>query len=241
MKASKTIKLAPLLALILSGWSLFQVSAGSAEAALSVSVAVPGFSLGINVPAYPELVPVPGYPVYYAPQLGLNYFFYDGLYWDLVGSQWYESSWYDGPWQPVSPDEVPLFLLRVPVRYYHRPPAYFYGWRADEPPHWAERWGRNWERRRGGWQHWDRRATPQPAPLPSYQRRFNGPQYPREVRQQYTIQSQHYHYQPREPLSRQRTGAQGGARPQPQLREWNHVPQEHRGEHEPGPRDEQHR
>jgi hypothetical protein len=38
-------------------------------------------SIGINMPVYPDFQRVPGYPVYYAPQVGLNLFFYDGMYW----------------------------------------------------------------------------------------------------------------------------------------------------------------
>src|SRR5665647_3374880 len=60
-------------------------------------------SIGINLPVYPELVVVPGYPVYYAPQLQENYFFYDGMYWVYQDDNWYESSWYNGPWWLVCP------------------------------------------------------------------------------------------------------------------------------------------
>jgi len=59
---------------------------------VSVGIALPGVSIGINVPVYPELVRVPGYPVYYAPQLGANFFFYDGMYWVYQGDDWYASS-----------------------------------------------------------------------------------------------------------------------------------------------------
>ena len=41
---------------------------------------------------------VPGYPVYYAPDIGGNYFFYDGRYWVYQDDNWYSSSWYNGPW-----------------------------------------------------------------------------------------------------------------------------------------------
>ena len=78
-----------------------------------------------QLPAYPELVRVPGYPVYYAPQLNSNFFFYDGMYWVYQRDNWYASSWYNGPWGMVGPESVPLFVLRVPVRYYRTPPAYF--------------------------------------------------------------------------------------------------------------------
>jgi len=105
-------------------------------------------SIGINVSLYPDLVRVPGYPVYYAPQLDSNFFFYDRLYWVYEQDNWYSSSWYDGPWDRVAPEFVPLFVLRVPVRYYRQPPSYFRGWGLEAPPRWGEHWGRDWERRR---------------------------------------------------------------------------------------------
>ena len=94
-------------------------------------------SIGINLPVYPTLQPIPGYPVYYAPGAPTNYFFYDGLYWVFEGGNWYESSWYNGPWYLVDPFDVPVFLLRVPVRYYHHRPAYFRGWDVGAPPRWG--------------------------------------------------------------------------------------------------------
>jgi len=100
------------------------LAAAPVSAQVSFAVSTPGLSIGVNVPAYPQLVPVPGYPVYYAPQLNSNYFFYDGLYWVYSNDNWYASSWYNGPWSLVEPDVVPVFLLRVPVRYYRRPPTY---------------------------------------------------------------------------------------------------------------------
>ena len=76
---------------------------------------------------------MPGYPVYYDPRADSNYFFYDGLYWVYQEDNWYASDWYNGPWQSVAPYDVPVFVLRVPVRYYRQPPAYFRGWRAEHP------------------------------------------------------------------------------------------------------------
>ena len=102
----------------------------SAHAQVSVGIS-------INLPGYPELAPIPGYPVYYAPRARTNYFFYDGLYWVYEGDNWYASNWYNGPWQLVSPEDVPLFVLRIPVRYYRRPPVYFRGWNGNAPPHWG--------------------------------------------------------------------------------------------------------
>jgi hypothetical protein len=182
-------------------WILF-FPLTSASAQVSVGIGLPGVSIGINLPVYPELVPVPGYPVYYAPQVNSNYFFYDGVYWVYEQDNWYTSSWYNGPWQLVAPEVVPLFVLRVPVRYYRQPPVYFRGWRSDAPPHWGEHWGNAWEQRRRGWDNWNRSAVPRPAPLPVYQRQYSGNRYPR-IEQQQVLQSQNYRYQPRDAVVQQ--------------------------------------
>ena len=182
-------------------WMLFW-SVPSAMAQVSIGIGLPGVSIGINLPLYPELVPVPGYPVYYAPRLNSNYFFYDGMYWVYQGDNWYASSWYNGPWGPVGPELVPLFVLRIPVSYYRDPPGYFRGWRTDAPPRWGEHWGHTWEQRRSGWDRWNRGAVPAPAPLPVYQRQYSGDRYPR-AEQQREIHGQNYRYQPREAVVRQ--------------------------------------
>ena len=183
-------------------------SATSAIAQVSIGIGLPNVSIGINLPVYPRLERVPNYPVYYAPQVNSNFFFYDGLYWVYQDDDWYASSWYNGPWAIVAPRAVPVFILRIPVRYYRHPPAYFRGWRADAAPRWGEHWGREWEQQHSGWDRWDRRSTPAPAPLPTYQRKYPGAQYPR-AEQQPQLQSQNYRYQPREPVVRQHYQEQG--------------------------------
>ena len=174
----------------------------SAIAQVSIGIGLPGVSIGINLPLYPELVQVPGYPVYYAPRLNSNYFFYDGMYWVYQSDNWYASSWYNGPWGLVGPEFVPLFVLRIPVRYYRAPPVYFRGWQSDAPPRWGEHWGNTWQQQRSGWDRWNRGSTPAPAPLPVYQRQYSGARYP-QVEQQRAIQTQNYRYQPRDAVVRQ--------------------------------------
>ena len=169
-------------------------SLASLPAAAAVSV-----SIGLNIPAYPRLVAIPGYPVYYAPNLDANYFFYDGMYWYFDGTTWYDSPWYNGPWTLVDPFYVPSFVLRVPVRYYHRPPVWFRGWRAADAPRWHEHWGADWAQRRGDWNRWDHRNAPRAAPLPSFQQRFSANNYPTTA-QQAQIHAQQYRYQPREQI-----------------------------------------
>ena len=128
--------------------SLLLLPLSPANAQVSIQIGLPGISIGINQPVYPQLIQVPGYPVYYDPGAASNYFFYDGLYWVFQKDNWYASDWYNGPWALVSPQFVPVFILRVPVSYYRHPPAYFHGWQPNGPPRWGERWGHDWERQR---------------------------------------------------------------------------------------------
>jgi hypothetical protein len=173
-----------------------------AVAQVSIGIGLPNVSIGINFPIYPEFVQVPGYPVYYAPQVDSNYFFYDGLYWVYQGENWYASSWYNGPWAMVSPRAVPVYMLRVPVRYYRYPPPYFRGWPRDAPPRWGDHWGNDWQRQRSGWDQWNRNSTPQYAPLPDYQREYSRDRYP-SYEQQRELNGQKYRYQPRDPVVQQ--------------------------------------
>ncbi len=197
-------------ALIALGMMLCLIT--SAVAQVSVGIALPGVSIGINLPVYPQLVRVPGYPVYYAPQVNSNYFFYDGMYWVYQQDNWYASSWYNGPWGIVAPEAVPVFILRIPVRYYRHPPVYFRGWRPDAPPRWGEHWGSTWEQRRPGWDKWERRSVPAPAPLPRYQQRYSGNRYP-QLEQQPTLHGKNYNYQPREPVVQQHYQTQRAQQP----------------------------
>ena len=190
-------------ALVVLSMLFWTTASALAQVSVGVGIGLPGVSIGINVPAYPELVVVPGYPVYYAPRLHSNYFFYDGMYWVYVDDNWYASSWYNGPWALVAPEVVPVFVLRIPVRYYRAPPPYFRQWRADAPPRWGQHYGPQWEQRRAGWDRWNRGSGPAPAPLPVYQRQYSGDRYPRAVEQQQALHGQRYSYQPRDTVVRQ--------------------------------------
>ncbi len=186
----------------------------AAQVSIGIGISSPGVSIGINVPVYPRFVRVPGYPVYYAPGLNANYFFYDGMYWAFQSDRWYVSSWYNGPWGLMDPYSVPPYILRIPVRYYRDPPRYFHGWHRDAPPHWGEHWGRDWDQRRRGWDRWDRRAAPPPAPLPRYQRKYSGERYPGAEDRRRELESRNYRYQPREPEVRQHYEERGRGRGQ---------------------------
>jgi hypothetical protein len=202
--------------LVAASLLLATVTSAEAQVRVGIGVAVPGIQIGINVPGYPELVPVPGYPVYYDPAASSNYFFYDGAYWVYQGDSWYTSSWYAGPWYPVRPEYVPAYVLRVPVGYYRNPPPHFRSWRPEAPPRWGEHWGRDWERRRHGWDRWDRHNVPRPAPLPVYQRAYPADRYPGAPDRQHAIRAEQYRYRPRESVTREHYGYRGPPAPQPQ-------------------------
>jgi len=203
-----------------------------AAAQVSIQIGLPGIEIGINQPVYPQLVAVPGYPVYYDPGSSANYFFYDGMYWVFQGDNWYASSWYNGPWALVGPQYVPVFLYRIPVRYYRHPPAYFRGWSDDAPPRWGDHWGHDWERQHSGWDRWDHRSVPPPAPLPVYQRQYSGNRYP-PPEQQHELRTQNYRYQPRDEAVKQVHQAQEQARrqaPQQQEQQKQQQAQQNKGQ-----------
>ncbi|MDD2735909.1 MAG: hypothetical protein PHF56_18400 [Desulfuromonadaceae bacterium] len=176
---------------------LFPAMNSNAQVNVSIGIGLPNLSIGINLPMYPTLAPVPGYPVYYAPQVDGNYFFYDSMYWVYQDDNWYASSWYNGPWAFVEPMSVPVYVLRIPVRYYRQPPVYFRGWQPNAPPRWGKHWGNDWEHRRSGWDRWNRKAVPARAPQPTYQRQYSGDRYP-HVEQQRELRDRSYRYQPRD-------------------------------------------
>src|SRR5258706_3996388 len=157
--------------LILLGMLLFPAMPAPAAVSVSIGIGIPNVSIGIILPVYPNLVPVPGYPVYYAPQLDSNYFFYDGMYWVFQGDSWYASSWYNGPWGIVSPEAVPLYVLRVPVRYYRQAPQYLRGWRGGSPPPSGEHWGRDPSERHDRREPRERSTETARPPLPYHPRR----------------------------------------------------------------------
>lgn len=221
----------------LTGLALAGLLAGldtaTAQVRFDMGIALPGVRIGVNVPAYPQLVPVPGYPVYYAPDLDMNLFFYDGLYWVYTGDQWYASSWYDGPWELIAPAMVPAFILRIPIVYYRRPPAFFLGWNRYAAPRWGEHWGTDWQRRRPEWDRWDHRNIPQRAPLPRYQRHYPRERYPDRSRQR-ALENRYYGYRPRDFRDRRVRQAPGRAVPRA-----NRPPmaQRPRGQYPPGNHD----
>ncbi len=219
----RVLQSAALAACVLGGMQ----SAAFAQVSIGVGVAVPGVRIGISVPAYPDLVPVPGFPVYYAPDLDVNLFFYNGFYWTFTNDAWYSSTWYNGPWYLVPPERVPDFILRVPVGFYRRPPPYFLHWNRNEPPRWAQHWGPRWRRNRPDWDRRNRGAPPSRAPLPRYQRGYPQQRYPGPGEQR-RLENRYYRF-PQHPDSQGR----GRPGPQPRYPQRPHRQQPQQREHQP--------
>lgn len=175
------------------------------------------YDIDVDLPQYPEMVPVEDSPVYYAPEVESNFFFYDGLYWDYCNDGWYSSPWYNGPWSYVDPIYVPTYILWVPIRYYRRPPHHWHGWNVHRPPRWSVRWGREWQVRHNQVFRGPQRPGYARAPLPDYQRAYNGASYPRVPQAQSQLHSQQYMYRPQERTVRQHYEGRGmGSSPAPQ-------------------------
>jgi hypothetical protein len=83
----------------------------------------------------PQLVVVPGTSVYYAPDVGANYFFYRGRYYTVANHIWSTARVYNGPWVVIQIGKVPSAVRSVPVEYYKVPPGH--AKQHGQPP-----WGR---------------------------------------------------------------------------------------------------
>jgi len=205
---------------------LFAFGNGAASEQAVFDFEARGGHINLSIGAYPQLVPIPGYPVYYAPDLGRNYFFYDGLYWVFHHDRWYVSDWYDGPWEGVDPFDVPLFILRIPVRYYAEPPPYFGRWDRDRAPRWHETFGRDWAEAHRDWDRFDRRRVPPRAPLPDYQRHYRDDRYPSGGERD-GLRSEHYRLDPQDPAARSYWERHRGDHPREDDRD-RYAPEEHR-------------
>jgi hypothetical protein len=78
----------------------------------------------------PQLVVVPGTSVYYAPEVPVDYFRYQGRYYSVVNDVWSTAAAYHGPWVTIQIGQVPRPVRSVPVDYYKIPP----GWCIREVP-----------------------------------------------------------------------------------------------------------
>jgi hypothetical protein len=113
------MKAASITAVILAGLTFAAAPVRAADVHVDVNIGPPAWVYE----APPHVVVVPGVPhVYYAPELGVNFFTYGGRYYTYDQDRWYVAHGGHGPWTYVERRYVPAPVLRVPTRYYHVPP-----------------------------------------------------------------------------------------------------------------------
>ncbi|WAC07473.1 MAG: hypothetical protein OS130_14830 [Thermodesulfobacteriota bacterium] len=73
----------------------------------------------VMMPAPPAVVLIPNTPVYYAPDMGMDMFFYSGYWYRRHHNYWFRAAYYNGPWMYMSPRRVPAVVMNAP---YHKIP-----------------------------------------------------------------------------------------------------------------------
>jgi hypothetical protein len=95
----------------------------------------------------PPVVVIPGTYVYFAPDVGMDIFFYHGYWYRPHHGHWYRSRAYDGPWHDIEGGKVPHRVRNLP-------PDFRYTVRHNERIRYVDV-QRNWK----AWEHdrhWDR-------------------------------------------------------------------------------------
>jgi hypothetical protein len=142
---------------LLSGCQVTGITSAEAQPVYNSGRSARPVQFNLYIDTFPTLVQVQGYPVYVAADVDANYFYFGGLFWVFADGQWWESSAYNGPWNWVEPDAVPLDLLQVPVQYYRSRPQYFEQWNTYEAPSWPIIFGELWFARHRDWDRHDHR------------------------------------------------------------------------------------
>lgn len=120
-----------------------------------------GISISLPPPivfaAPPEVVVIPETYVYFAPDLDVDIFFYNGWWWRPWEGRWYRSRHYDSGW--VHYQRVPSFYGRIPSSWRNDYRDHRWGghqWNYQRIPHQQlQRNWSNWERSR----HWEKQQT----------------------------------------------------------------------------------
>jgi hypothetical protein len=113
--------------------------------------------IGINVPlphvvihAPPAVVVIPGTYAYFAPDAGVEIFFYHGYWYRPHRGHWYRARGYNGPWRNIKHAGVPRVLRKLPPDFRRTARRHERIRYADFNKNW-----RTWERNK----HWDRRVN----------------------------------------------------------------------------------
>jgi len=116
-----------------------------AEVNVNVGIGVPLPQVVIHAP--PSVVVIPGTYAYFAPDVGVEIFFYHGYWYRPHHGYWYRAKGYNGPWGHVKKAAVPHALRGLPPDFRH---SVRHGERirhADFKQNW-----KTWEKKK----HWER-------------------------------------------------------------------------------------
>jgi hypothetical protein len=124
-----------------------------AEVSVNIGIGVPVPQVVIPAPprvvihAPPPVVVIPGTYVYFAPDVGVDIFFYHGYWYRPHHGHWYRARGYNGPWNNIEGRRVPHVVRNLP-------PDFRYSVRHHERIRHADfqRNWKTWEQKK----HWDR-------------------------------------------------------------------------------------
>ncbi|MBI4849703.1 MAG: hypothetical protein HY808_14230 [Nitrospirae bacterium] len=138
----RTIKLVFAVMLFMSLWLIHSLSA-DAEVNVNINIGPPPV---FAIPAPPEVIVIPGTYVYFVPDIDVDIIFYHGYWYRPHRDHWYRAGSYNGPWDYIVRERMPVVILNLPPDFRHKPPRHSripYG-------HLKKNWS-GWEKER----HWD--------------------------------------------------------------------------------------
>ena len=125
----------------------------SAEMNVSIGIGVPVPQVVVTAPPPvvihepPPVVVIPGTYVYFAPDVGVDIFFYHGYWYRPHHGHWYRAKGYNGPWNNIEGRRVPYVVRNLPPDFHHRVRHHERIRHVDLQRNW-----KTWEHEK----HWDR-------------------------------------------------------------------------------------
>lgn len=124
-----------------------------AEVNVSIGIGVPAPQVVIPVPPPvvihepPVVVVIPGTYVYFAPDVGVDIFFYHGYWYRSHHGYWYRAKGYKGPWNYIEGPKLPHVVRDVPPDFRHTVRHHERIRHVDLQRNW-----KTWEQKK----HWDK-------------------------------------------------------------------------------------
>ena len=136
------------------------IRTGFAEVNVKVAINVPPPPPFV-IPAPPPMFVIPRTYVYFAPDVDVDIFFYQGYWYRPHHGHWYRSRSYNGKWVYLSPNKVPRAVINVPPNFRRVPPGYRHIPYGDVHKNWKS-WEKQkyWDKHGGSEWHGEERREP---------------------------------------------------------------------------------